>query len=436
MTTAHEIPDQIPVLGCIADDVTGATDLATNLVQGGMRVVQVVGIPDTALLSQLSDVDAVVVALKTRSIRAELAVEQSLTALSVLQQMGVSKFYFKYCSTFDSTDHGNIGPVAAALMTQLGTDQTIFCPAFPKAGRTVYRGHLFVAGNLLHESGMQHHPLNPMRDANLLRVLAKQSPCQVGHLSYDHYIRGPAAISQRLQELRDGQTPFVIADACDDGHLQQLAAAVTSIPLVTGGSGLARYLPDAYRAAGILATSEFQPTVPAAIGRSAIVAGSCSTATNGQVQYMRSSCACWSVDVAAVMLDGTAELKRFQEWVPSTKGDETILLTSTAAPDVVSVAQRRFGVEAVAEQVEQFLAAATAMLVAEFGVRRLVLAGGETSGAIVQNLGVRVLRIGPEICTGVPWTETVGTVPSLALALKSGNFGEVDFFQTALEMLL
>lgn len=435
MASANNNPTPGPVLGCIADDVTGATDLATNLVQGGMRVVQIVGVPDTDLLSQLRDVDAVVVALKTRSVPAKIAVQQSVAALSALQQMGAVRFYFKYCSTFDSTDQGNIGPVAEALMNQLETQQTVFCPAFPKAGRTVYRGHLFVNDSLLHESGMQHHPLNPMTDANLQRVLSKQSTCRVGHLSYDIYATDTRAIAERLTVLKTDGVPFVIADACNDLQLQQLAAAVVDLPLVTGGSGLARYLPAAYRSAGILQTTEFAPDLPEVSGRCAIVAGSCSTATNGQVRHVRDTCRTWPVDVAAVMSNHTGELNRLRTWVAGTPNNQTLMLTSSADPDAVSALQDQFGAEAVAAQVERFLAEATALLVADFGVRRLVLAGGETSGAIVQKLEVRTMKIGPEICTGVPWTETIGSTPSLALALKSGNFGNEDFFQTALEML-
>ncbi|TWT84506.1 hypothetical protein CA13_59850 [Planctomycetes bacterium CA13] len=434
------------VLGCIADDVTGATDLAINLVQGGMRVVQILGVPDADVLSQSdgsqSDgVDAIVVALKTRSIPKQDAIDQSLETLRAFQSHGIKRFYFKYCSTFDSTEQGNIGPVAESLIDALGVEQTVFCPAFPRAGRTVYQGHLFVADKLLSESGMQNHPLNPMTDANLVRFLAKQSTRKVGLLSHQTLaVESVDAIRDRLATLREQGESLVIVDTCDDSDLRMLARSVASMPLVTGGSGLARFLPDAYREVGVLNDSPFVPPLPAVDGRSLIVAGSCSIATRTQVKRMESQCPSWHVDVDALMENHESELTRVKSWAGKA-WDETanngapLLVTSTSNPESVGEMQTRFGVEAVAKAIEQFLGTLTKMMVDELGVRRLILAGGETSGAVVSSLGIRSLQIGPEICAGVPWTETIGCQPRLALALKSGNFGDEDFFQTALEML-
>ena len=424
-----------PLLGCIADDVTGATDLAINLVGGGMRVVQVLGVPSKESLSELKKVDAVVVALKTRSVPKQQAISQSLESLRALQQLGCRRFYFKYCSTFDSTDEGNIGPVAEALLEELRAEQTIFCPAFPQAGRTVYQGHLFVHEKLLNESGMENHPLNPMRDANLLRVLARQTTEKIGLIAYKSYAGSIAALRDELRRLAAEGHRFVVTDACDNSHLAQLAKAVVEMPLVTGGSGLARFLPEAYRDAGFMRTEPFQPEMPQVPGRRALLAGSCSTATQGQVKHMQGRCPTWQVDVPQLMNDAEAELGRFRAWADSTGEDETLLVTSTSPPEAIAELQERYGAETTAESIERFLAASAKLLVESFGVRRLVLAGGETSGAIVAALEIPTLRIGPEICTGVPWTETVGTEPALALALKSGNFGEKDFFETALEML-
>ncbi|EMI52431.1 3-oxo-tetronate kinase [Rhodopirellula sallentina] len=423
------------VLGCIADDVTGATDLANNLVQGGMRVVQILGTPTPEMLRDLSEVDAVVVALKTRSIPAEDAIAMSRDSLKVLRENGATRFYFKYCSTFDSTDDGNIGPVAEALMDTLGVHQTVFCPAFPRAGRTVYRGHLFVGDSLLNESGMENHPLNPMTDANLVRFLSKQTSRRVGLVSYDDIEEGSSAVEHQLSDLQGDGVAMVVTDTCGDAQLATLASACVSMPLVTGGSGLAHYLPDAYRKVGLLSSETHAPPIPNVEGRGLIVAGSCSKATNGQVEYMSGKCPTWSVDVSSLMSNRDAELERLIQWVGKTDASVPVLIASSARPEKIADLQSRFGAMEVALAIEGFLAEVTRRLVEELEFRRLVLAGGETSGAIVRELSIDALRIGPEICTGVPWTESIGRQPSLALALKSGNFGDVDFFETALEML-
>lgn len=431
---ANPIEKRRPMLGCIADDVTGATDLAINLVQGGMCVVQLLGVPTAQEVAEL-DADAVVIALKTRSIPKQEAITQSLAALQALQAAGTQRFFFKYCSTFDSTDEGNIGPVAAALMAELETLQTVFCPAFPRNGRTVYQGHLFVHGRPLHESGMEHHPLNPMTDANLVRVLGKQvgASHQVGQLSYDDFQADLA--KHKLQELAANDIGMVITDACDDRQLQQLAEVVAELPLVTGGSGIARYLPDAYRSLGLLETAPYVPTKPLVEGRSLIIAGSCSAATQQQVEWMQAKCPSWEVDVEALLRDPDLQRAELIAWAMNTDVDKPLLISSTSTPENVAELQRKHGVHEVAQAIESFFAAVAATLVADHGFAKIVLAGGETSGAVVSQLGVTSLRIGPEISAGVPWTQSLGQ-PSLALALKSGNFGEEDFFERALRMLL
>ena len=435
MVAGQSSPDRSPVLGCIADDVTGATDLAINLVQGGLRVVQILDVPDAEVLAKAADADAIVVALKTRSIARDDAILQSLQTLRTLQHAGIPRFYFKYCSTFDSTEQGNIGPVAEALMEQLGVEQTIFCPAFPRAGRTVYQGHLFVGDQLLCESGMQNHPLNPMTDANLVRFLAKQATGKVGLLSSEVIAGGDARIAQRWQTLEKNKVSLVVTDVCSDADLATLANAFASLPLVTGGSGLARFLPAAYRQRGIVASADYAPCLPRVRGRSLIVAGSCSTATNSQVRWMKDRCPSHQVDVAAVMADSSDELTKIRAWAEAADANQPLLIASTASPESVALLQKRFGTESVAEAIEDFLASAAKLLVDELDVRRLVLAGGETSGAIVRKLGIRSLHIGPEICAGVPWTQTGDGQRPLALALKSGNFGGEDFFETALTLL-
>lgn len=424
-----------PILGVIADDVTGATDIALNLTQGGMKVVQFLGVPSADAATQDIDADAIVVALKSRSIAPDDAIAISLRALECLTALGVSRIYFKYCSTFDSTSRGNIGPVAAALMKSMNVGQTVFCPAFPRAGRTVFRGHLFVGDALLNESGMQNHPLNPMNDANLVRFLAAQSDCPVGLLSATAIAASASACRDRLAELERDLVPFVICDTCHDGDLQTLADALASIPLVTGGSGLARYLPDAYRAIDLLTSEPAPPTLPSVPGRNLILAGSCSLATNGQVAWMRSRCPTLQIDVAAMIDDGDGYFDRVVQWATKHREHETLLIASTSSPGTVADLQRQFGIETVADAIERMMGQIAKTLVADHNVRRLVLAGGETSGAVVRELGIELLGIGPEICAGVPWTQTIGTDPALAIALKSGNFGDENFFAAALEML-
>ena len=432
MTATRHNSKRKPILGCIADDVTGATDLAINLVQGGMCVVQLLDIPTPNDLAEI-DADAVVVALKTRSIAKDDAVAQSLACLFAMQTFGIERFYFKYCSTFDSTEDGNIGPVAVALLNELGARQTIFCPAFPRNGRTVYQGHLFVHGRLLNESGMEHHPLNPMTDANLVRFLGKQVKQDVHLIPYVD-LSSVQRCTESLAQLRGASNSLVVMDTCDDQHLRVIAEAASSMPLVTGGSGLARYLPDAYRTTSLFTASEYVPTIPTVRGRSLIISGSCSKATNQQVQWMQSKCASLEIDIPAILRDPKLALSQVVQWAEALGNEDRLLIYSTADAERVSQIQAQFGNLVAAEAIEQFLANVAATFVKQLGVTRLVLAGGETSGAIVKKLGVGSLRIGPEICAGVPWTETLGE-GRLAMALKSGNFGDEDFFDRALEML-
>ncbi len=423
----------VPLLGCIADDVTGATDLALNLTQGGMRVVQWLGIPSAGGLAGV-DADAIVVALKTRSIPAADAVAQSLAGLERLRERGCRRFYFKYCSTFDSTPDGNIGPVTEALRNALEVDQAILCPAFPEAGRTLYSGHLFVHGVPLDESSMRDHPLTPMRDANLPRVLAQQSRRTVGLVPYRDVSAGPDAIRRRRTGLRAEGVALVLVDALDETHLKQIAAASADDVLVTGGSGLARFLPPVYRAGGLLDGESVAPKLPDVPGRAAILAGSCSSATRGQVAEGCRRYPSRDIDVAPLVQDPEAAFREAMAWVDRQPAGQPLLIYSTAEPAQVAAVQERFGRDLVAAEIERLMARIARALVESHGVRRLIVAGGETASAVAEGLGIEALRIGPEIAPGVPWTETLGPRP-LALAFKSGNFGNADFFHTALEML-
>jgi uncharacterized protein YgbK (DUF1537 family) len=418
------------VLGCIADDFTGATDLANNLVRSGMRVVQANGVPDGPLDEEA---DAVVVALKSRTIPAQEAVAQSLEALRWLQAQGVKQVYFKYCSTFDSTREGNIGPVAEALMEALGTDFTIACPAFPDNGRTVFKGYLFVGDEMLHESGMRNHPLTPMTDSNLVRVLQAQAKGKVGLIDYRVVARGADAIAQRIAELKAAGVRLAIVDATSNAELLAAGPAWADLPLVTAGSGVAIGLPQNF---GLRAESSQAAQLPAAGGLRAIVSGSCSVATNGQVlEFLRSGGEGFGIDPLQLAA-GQDLVTQALAWAKERSSRGPVLIYATAEPASVRAVQERLGVEAAGAMVEHALAAIARGLV-EQGVGQLVVAGGETSGACVQALAVKRMRIGPQIAPGVPWCHARSPFApqGLHLALKSGNFGGPGFFRDAFELL-
>jgi len=425
----------MPLLGCIADDFTGATDLANMLVREGLRTVQTIGVPRADF--DATGVDAVVVALKSRTIPAAEAVAHSLEALDWLRAAGCSRFFFKYCSTFDSTADGNIGPVAEALQEALGVPLSIACPAFPETGRTVYQGHLFVGDRLLNDSGMEHHPLTPMSDPDLVRVLGAQATGPVGLVRWDTVAAGAGAVRAALDALAAAGHRHAIVDALEDAHLRTIGAAVAGDALVTGGSGVALGLPAAWKDAGLLHPAGDAARLPPVAGAAAVVAGSCSRATRAQVAYMKARRPAYEVDPLKLAA-GADEVGAAVAFARSHLESGPVLVYATAAPDSVRAIQKELGVARAGALVEDALAAISRALV-HGGVRRLVVAGGETSGAVVGALGVEALRIGPQICPGVPWTAAdgrgAGVDGPLALALKSGNFGAEDFFLSAFEVL-
>jgi len=419
---------KLPLLGCIADDFTGATDLAGVLVKHGMRTIQLIGVPPS---TPPENVDAVVVALKSRSAPVDRAVKESLEALRWLQAAGCRQYFFKYCSTFDSTPRGNIGPVAEALLEALGAHFTIACPAFPANRRTVYKGYLFAGDVLLNESGMEKHPLTPMTDANLVRVLGAQTKRKVGLVDAGVVAQGAAAIEERFSQLRREGHGFAVVDTLSDRDLKEIARACADLPLVTAGSGLALGLPDNFRRAGLLQEHAMADALPPAEGFRAVIAGSCSTATQRQVALMREKHPSLRID--PIELAANSKLvDQALAWAATHMAEGPLLIYSTEDPAQVKVAQERLGAAFAGELVEGALAAIAKGLV-DLGAGQLILAGGETSGAIVRALGVTGLRIGREIDPGVPWTASLprdGARP-LALALKSGNFGTPDFFLKA-----
>ena len=414
------------LLGCIADDFTGATDLANTLVKGGMTAVQVIGVPT----GPLPEADAVIIALKSRTAPVGKAVAQSLAACDALLAAGAKQIFWKYCSTFDSTDQGNIGPVADALLKRLGSGFTLACPAFPTNGRTIYLGHLFVGNALLNESGMENHPLTPMSDANLVRVLGRQTDGAVGLVPFTTVEQGAAATRQAMMRLAEQGRRYAIVDAVTDQHLLAIGEAAAQHALITGGSGVAMGLPENFRRAGLLPARGDAASLPPMQGMAAVVAGSCSRATLGQIGLARDHVPVLELDALATP-DAAALTAQALDWVSGKlSADRPVVIAASAPPEKVAALQAKLGRDAAGALIEAAMAAIAEGLIAR-GVGRLVVAGGETSGAVVQRLGVTALRIGPEIDPGVPWT--FAEPRGLHLALKSGNFGARDFFLKAFD---
>ncbi len=421
-------------LGCIADDFTGGTDLANNLVRAGMRTVQVIGVPPAD--AAMPDVDAVVVALKSRTAPVAEAVAESVAAARWLRGGGASQIYFKVCSTFDSTPKGNIGPVAEALMDELQAEFVVITPAFPENARTVFKGHLFVGDLLLSDSPMKNHPLTPMTDANLVRVMQAQLDAargrKVGLIDYRCVAQGAQAIGQRIAALRAEHVSMAVVDALSDDDLRQLAIAAAPLELVVAGSGLAIGIPALHGLQPDARTAQLPP----AGGHRAIVSGSCSAATNAQVAaFIASGGAALAVDPLQLAA-GRSVVDEALAWARSRLDAGAVLIYATAEPAAVRAVQQQLGAEHAGALVEQALSRIALGLV-EAGVGQLIVAGGETSGACVQALGIRQLRIGPQIDPGVPWCHAVTPhrAGGLHLALKSGNFGGTGFFSDAFARL-
>lgn len=411
------------LLGCIGDDFTGSSDLANTLSKQGMRCVQYTGVPSQPAQK---DVEAGVVALKSRSINPDDAVRQSLAALAWLQAQGCEQFFFKYCSTFDSTADGNIGPVADALADALDAHKVIVCPAFPGTGRSVYKGHLFVNDTLLNESGLQNHPLTPMTDPDIRRWLALQTRHNVGHVDAEAVLAGTDAIKDALAAEDAAGKRLIVVDALRDADLLEIGAAADGLPLITGGSGVALGLPrnfarrDQIAKVGLGWRGE--------TGKCIALSGSCSNATRAQVAVHRKTNPSYEIDASAV-IKGTLNPQMVSGWLMDAEGIP--LAFSSADPATVAEIQNQFGREKSAEALESFFAEVSRQLVAA-GIRKILTAGGETSGAIVEGLHLTTLEIGPEIDPGVPALRASDT---LVIALKSGNFGAPDYFEKAAKIL-
>ncbi|UJR56237.1 3-oxo-tetronate kinase [Dickeya zeae] len=413
-------------LGVIADDFTGATDIASFLVQNGLSTVQLNGVPSADYQVQAQ---AVVISLKSRSCPVQQAIDDSLNALSWLQAQHCQQFYFKYCSTFDSTANGNIGPVTDALLDALGESMTVISPALPVNGRTVYQGHLFVMDQLLSDSGMRHHPVTPMTDSSLLRLMERQARGRCGLVPYRVMEQGSTAVQQQLAQLREQGCRYAVLDTLNEQHLLTQGEALRTMKLVTGGSGLAIGLARVWAGADSRPATKAGEPQP---GPAVVLSGSCSVMTNQQVACYRQQAASQAVDVARC-LASEAGLQRYArelaDWAIAHRDDALApLLFATAEPQALSAIQHQYGAAASSRAVETLFASVAAHLQAA-GFRRFIIAGGETSSIVVQTLGIRAFHIGPTISPGVPWVTSVDH--PLSLALKSGNFGDENFFARA-----
>ncbi len=411
------------LLGCIGDDFTGSSDLANTLAKQGMRATQYTGIPT---FDADPTVEAGIVALKSRSVPVLDAVDQSLAALKWLQDQGCQQFLFKYCSTFDSTPEGNIGPVCDALADALDADRVIICPAFPGAGRSIYQGHLFVNDVLLCESGMENHPLTPMTDADIRRWLRPQTRNEVGHVAAGDVLRGEEAVKQALTREKEAGKRLIVVDATRDEDLYDIGHAADGLKLITGGSGIALGLPGNFARRGLLAGTSTHWT--GETGKCVILSGSCSNATREQVARHAENNPTYEIEARAV-ITGRLTASSVADWLLQQSG--LPLAYSSADPGIVRQVQAEFGRERAAEALES-LFAEVARLVVAAGAGRLITAGGETSGAVVEGLGLSQLEVGPEIAVGVP---ALRAGPELVIALKSGNFGGPDFFRDAATVL-
>ncbi|WP_319483713.1 3-oxo-tetronate kinase [uncultured Cohaesibacter sp.] len=421
-------------LGVIADDFTGGTDIAGFLVQNGLSVTQYIGVPEADC--EEGGPDAAIISLKSRSCPVEEAIADSLAALEWLLAQGCKQIFFKYCSTFDSTAKGNIGPVTDALLKALDSDVTVMCPALPVNGRTVYKGYLFVGDVLLNESGMRHHPVTPMLDANLMRLTEMQSKGRAANIPVTTMDQGAAAIRAAIEQLVKEGFTYVVPDSLTNQNLIDLGEALIDMPLVTGGSGLGMGLARAIVAKhGLKAEASMEAGSPPG-GKCIILAGSTSVMTNAQVERYIGKAVSKKVDVGRCIEDAAGYAGEVADWLTLHEKDDNrlapLVYATTNVEDLQGI-QKNYGAEASGAAVEHFFST-LAKLLELANYDHFIVAGGETSGAVVKSLGVAAFHIGPQIAPGVPWVRAVDK--PISLALKSGNFGTEDFFLAAQEFFL
>ena len=412
------------LLGVIADDFTGATDIAGFLVENGMRTIQLNGIPTGDFDASA---DAVVISLKSRSCPVDEAITDSVTALKWLQSQGCQQFYFKYCSTFDSTAEGNIGPVTDALLAELGESFTMVCPALPVNGRTVYNGHLFVFGELLSDSGMRNHPVTPMTDSSVVRMMDAQSEGVSGLVNFQTIEQGSDAVTARFNELKDQGSRYAVVDAFNAEHLVTLGQAAKSLKLITGGSGLAAGIAKNWTE-HLADQSDAKHAGSPVKAPTVVFSGSCSVMTNQQVAIYKDHAPHFAIDVKMCLTNKQYANEVFDWVMTHIQSELAPLVYATAEVTALKVIQDEYGADASSHAVEQFFSH-LAIKLQRNGVKNFIVAGGETSGVVTQSLGVKGFHIGPQIAPGVPWVKSVEG--ELSLALKSGNFGDENFFAKA-----
>lgn len=420
------------ILGIIGDDFTGSSDIANNLKKSGMQVSMFAGVPSFKNKASLTNADAAVIALKTRTIPINEAVSESLKALEWLKNAGCSQFIFKYCSTFDSTKEGNIGPVTDAIMEELNVDFTIACPSFPDAGRTVFYGHMFVNGKPLNESGMEKHPLTPMIDHNLVRWLDYQTKHNVGLIDYETINNGSQSVKDKINKLKIEGCKYAIVDTTNNEDFEIICNGVKDLQFLTGGSGIALGLPKIYKKDGLLSDKNFQ--IPENTTNAVILSGSCSSATLSQIEVYKKDNPSYFISADEVMNNENL-IEDVIKWI---KNNETLspLIYSSADPKIVKEKQIQYGQEVLANKIESiFEKLSNKLLNHTFGI--FISAGGETSGAVVNGLGLQEFKIGKEIAHGVPalWSPNSNCNKPVSVTLKSGNFGQADFFKRALQIL-
>ncbi|WP_417436688.1 3-oxo-tetronate kinase [Idiomarina abyssalis] len=420
------------LLGCVADDFTGASDLASFLVESGMSTVQIIDVPASDQLL-MDDVDAVVVALKSRTQPVSEAIKDSIAALEWLKAKGCQQFYFKYCSTFDSTTKGNIGPVVDAMLDNLGERYTIACPSLPVNGRTVFNGHLFVNGELLNESGMEFHPLTPMTDSNIVRVMAQQSQGKVSLIDHAVVEAGPEAIKEAMKTFSENSR-YSVVDAVSNENLMAIAHASEDLKLITGGSGLSIGLADNYVKKGLFEKRYDSKALRPVEGGTVILSGSCSAMTRAQVAHYKEKNP--SLKINPMELEHQSQtIEEAVNWYQSAslQGRIPVLIYATDEPENINKYKHVLGEQKASQLVEDFMYE-LANALSRRGVCRFIVAGGETSGSVVKALKVTSLKIGESIAPGVPVVQST-EAPYFLLALKSGNFGQVDFFDRAFQIL-
>ena len=416
------------MLGVIADDVTGATDIASTLVNQGLRVTQLLGVPGKSF--DPGEAQVIVIALKSRTNAAAQAVARSLQALHWLRAQGAEQIVFKYCSTFDSTADGNIGPVADALMDELGAQFAFVCPAFPDNRRTVYQGHLFVGDALLSESSMKDHPLTPMHDASLMRLLRAQSAKRVGLITHDIVSQGMESIERAVHELIEQGVSYGVVDVLANADLFAIGEVAANHSLVTGGSAIAAGLARNFKQ--VVPKTQDVAARCAPWGRALVIAGSCAEATRRQIAAVQDSWSHRKINLDELQRDPSG-IDSLVSWAIEQDQQLPVLIYASSTPQEVTAMQDSYGVENAGTMVEVALSEIAHKLVAA-GFRRLIVAGGETSAAVLSALDIEALRIGAQIDPGVPWTSSLSE-PPLMLALKSGNFGGDDFFSRAFAQL-